>query len=150
MKAEGMRSVRLVVTTPAAPTGYLGQPAEFGLQDRAENLVPGERLPGDLVRFTIEVQVAPDAESHRVRFSSPYVHGPAGAKFLYLGWRYAGLSRAWIRRQKIPLAALTWDAIEAATGEPPTFAVEIVPIIERAATVPAAWGLIGPSADAQD
>ena len=141
MKDE-KRLVRLLIVTPPAPAEYQGQRADFGLQDRAENLAAGEPQPEGLLCFAIEVQAAPHPQSPGVRFSSPYVHGPAGAKFLYLGWRYAGMSRAWIRRQKIPLAAITWDAIDTATSEPPTFAVQIVPITERAATVPAVWSLV--------
>jgi len=44
-------------------------------------------------------------------FGGPFVHGPAGARFLYLSWRPRG--GVWIRRFKIPLAPMSWEQIAA-------------------------------------
>jgi len=50
-------------------------------------------------------------------FGGPFVHGPAGARFLYLSWRPRG--GVWIRRFKIPLAPMSWEQIAAGQAGAP-------------------------------
>jgi len=103
--------IRLVITCAAAPPAtHNGQATEFGLQDQQQILHPGTLLPEGVLRFACEVAV----KSHATGipdYGGPFVHGPVGARFLYLGWRPLG--GAWIRRFKIPLAPISWEHIAA-------------------------------------
>jgi len=95
--------------------------------------------PEGRLSFTLELEVSQDPATGRVRYHSPFVHGPAAARFLYLGWRYTDGQREWVRRQKLPLASITWEQVGAEIGAPRTFAVEVPSIVERCATVPVEW-----------
>lgn len=132
--------LRLRLNTSAPPsTAGDGRPAEFGLQDRAERLVAGLPGPEGRLTFALDLEVSQDPASGRVRFHSPFVHGPAAARFLYLSWRNCDGQREWVRRQKLPLASLTWERVQAAPGTPASFAAEVPAITERCATIPIEW-----------
>jgi hypothetical protein len=104
--------VRLRITCEAPPPAlYQDQPTEFGLQDKQQALHAGMRLPSGALRFDCEVAVKPHAATGAPDFIGPFVHGPAGARFLYLGWRPPG--GAWIKRFKIPLAPIGWQQVVA-------------------------------------
>jgi len=112
MSRQPVRTIRLRLTCANPPPAiHAGQATEFGILDKTGVLTPGMHLPGGALRFDIEVQVArrPDGSA---ACSGSYVHGPPGGRFLYLGWRPVG--GAWIRRTKVPLAAITWLLVEAA------------------------------------
>jgi Family of unknown function (DUF5990) len=104
--------IHLIVTCEAPPPDTLnGQPTEFGLQDKQQALHPGARQPDGSLRFSCEVAVRPQAATGAPDFGGPFVHGSAGGRFLYLGWRPPG--GAWIRRFKIPLTSIGWEQIAA-------------------------------------
>jgi hypothetical protein len=105
--------IRLQLTCEDPPlSNYDGQPTEFGLQDKQQALHAGVSQPDGAIRFACEVAVKPHATTSRPDFGGPFAHGPAGARFLYLGWRPPG--GAWIRRFKIPLTPISWEQIAAA------------------------------------
>jgi hypothetical protein len=105
--------VRLQITCLAPPPDtYEGQSTEFGVQDKQQMLHNGIVQPGGALIFVCEVNVKPHAGSGAPDYSGPLVHGPAGARFLYLGWRPIG--GAWIKRFKIPLAPISWQQLDAA------------------------------------
>ena len=105
--------IRLQITCAAPPPAiYDGQPTEFGLQDKQQALHPGVSQADGALRFSCEVAVKPHAATGVPDFGGPFVHGPAGARFLYLGWRPPG--GAWIRRFKIPLTPISWEQVAAA------------------------------------
>lgn len=131
--------LRLLMTSTRPPSAQNGRPTGFGLQDRAEHLTPGVALPDGRISFTLDLEVSQDPATGRVRFHSPFVHGPAAARFLYLGWRYTDGPREWVRRQKLPLASITWEQVGAQSGAPQTIAAEVPSIVERCATVPVEW-----------
>jgi Family of unknown function (DUF5990) len=102
--------VRLCIICEVPPSvTYAGQPAEFGLQDTRQNLHAGVAQPDGSLRFLCEVSVKPSQAGHAPDFGGPFVHGPRGARFLYLGLRDA--DSAWIRRLKVPLAGITWEQV---------------------------------------
>ncbi len=104
--------IQLQITCEAPPpTTYDGQSTEFGLQDNKQALYPGIQQPDGALRFDCEVTVKSHAAASAPDFGGPFVHGPAGARFLYLGWRPP--DGAWIKRFKIPLAPMSWGQIEA-------------------------------------
>jgi len=70
----------------------------------------------DGLRFTCAVTVQPAVKLPTPDFAGAFVHGPAGARFLYLGWRPPGGD--WIRRWKIPLPMLTWASVEGMRSRP--------------------------------
>jgi hypothetical protein len=118
------RALRLQLNTTSPPASACdGRLASFGLQDRSERLTPGEE--------------GQDPATGGARFHSPFVHGPAGARFLYLSWRYADGRPEWVRRQKIPLTALTWERIQAAGSA--GFSADVPCITERCATILVEW-----------
>jgi uncharacterized protein DUF5990 len=103
--------LRIICEQPP-PDTYAGQPTEFGLQDKQQALHPGSRLADGSLAFMCEVVVMkPHAGTGSPDFGGPFVHGPPGARFLYLGWRPPG--GAWIRRFKIPFTGIGWDQIAA-------------------------------------
>jgi hypothetical protein len=105
--------VRLQITCVAPPpAAHEGQPTEFGVQDKQQLLQPGIVQPDGALVFSCEVNVKPHASSGAPDFGGPFVHGPAGTRFLYLGWRPVG--GAWIKRFKIPLASINWEQLAAA------------------------------------
>jgi hypothetical protein len=103
--------IRLIACAVPPPATYNGQPTEFGLQDKQQILRPGTPLPDGALRFGCEVTVKPHTTTGAPDFGGPFVHGPAGARFLYLGWRQLGST--WIKRFKISLASISWEQIAA-------------------------------------
>lgn len=81
----------------------------FGLQDKTDALHGGERQPDGALRFTCPVTIHPRQGDAPPDCAGPFVHGPKGDRFLYLGWR--GANNRWIRRWKVPLGGLTWGLI---------------------------------------
>jgi hypothetical protein len=111
------RAVRLVLICQDPPPPEIdGRPAEFGLQDAHRTLHPGEVLADGAQRFELQVAVKAHAATGAPDFGSPFVHGPALGRFLYLGWRPIG-DELWTRRYKIPLAAITWQLLDRAGPE---------------------------------
>lgn len=145
MSHQPVQTMRLRLTCVyPPPASHNGQATEFGMLDRTGALTPGMRLPDGALRFDIEVQVARRSDGS-ANLGGSYVHGPPGGRFLYLGWRPIG--GAWIRRTKVPLAAITWPLVEAAGDG----TLDATVAGDRGATVPLliAWHapLHGPTAD---
>jgi hypothetical protein len=105
------------------PRTYGGAETTFGVQDKSRALHRGELLPDGGVRFVLNAQASPVEGRDEARLSGPFVHGPAGSKFLYLGWRPAhGPADGWTRRWKISLAGIPWTAIEQLRDDEPLIA----------------------------
>ena len=81
----------------------------FGLQDKTEALHLGVAQADGSLAFQAEVNVKPRQLHTDPDFGGPVVHGPKAARFLYLSLR--GPDDRWIKRIKIPLAAITWAQI---------------------------------------
>src|SRR5688500_4709479 len=108
--------IRLQITCEApSPAVFNGQPTEFGLQDKQQTLYPGELQPNGALCFGCEVTVKPHTTTGAPDFSGPFVHGPAGARFLYLSWRSS--AGTWIKRFKIPLGLIDWEQIAAGQAD---------------------------------
>ena len=86
---------------------------------RDELLEPAKRSPGALV-FDFLVNVSPAAVGKPPSLRGPYVHGPAGARFIYLnsGTRAGQADSPWNRRAKLPLVGITPAMIAAALRSP--------------------------------
>lgn len=103
----------VLVCRDAPPLEHEGRPMEFGIQDSRQVLHPGAPLPGGALRFDVDaaVKIRRDGTPD---LGGPFVHGPAGARFLYLGWRAIG-GATWTRRYKIPLAGIAPELLAAGT-----------------------------------
>ena len=113
MTANQMQTVRLRLICPAPPPPqHAGQPTEFGLQDKKQALHAGVAQIDHSIYFDCEIGLKRSPDSRAFDYAGVFVHGPVGARFLYLGWRVPGES--WIRRWKIPLAARAGEQIELA------------------------------------
>ncbi len=113
--AKQGETIRLRIICRTHPSGqHAESDTEFGLQDRQQHLVPGERHADGSLRYEVAVQIREGTAGTSPRFLGPYVHGTAAAPFLYLGWRESGAGQSlWIRRLKIPLVSLSWAQIRA-------------------------------------
>ena len=96
--------VRLICLVPP-PAQHERRATEFGLQDKAQELHPGDALADGALMFNCVVTITDAASA--ARFGGPFAHGKPGDQFLYLGWRPRDAERgAWIRRAKISLNAI--------------------------------------------
>ena len=80
---------------------------DFGLQKgkgNAYETVQKQRSEGKDLRFECSIGIK-KGKNNDVDFSGPFVQGPAGKRFLYIGiGTYAGQTNTpWARRLKIPL-----------------------------------------------
>lgn len=96
--------LRIVVVDPIAGVNY-------ALQRGKDEHVPPVREGV----FEFEVLCTED-----LRWGGPFVHGPAGGKFIYIGSGTHGGDRGscWTRRAKIPLSAINEDLIQAHFAQP--------------------------------
>jgi hypothetical protein len=103
------RVIRLRLICEAPPTA---PGLEFGLQDSSGAVEPGVPEPDGSLRFDAELRAVTTADGD-TRLRGPIVHGPTGARFLYLSCRSRATPNApWIFRLKVPLKDL--DPAEAA------------------------------------
>jgi len=94
-----------LVCSQQPPRVYDGLLTEFGLQDKQLVLHPGDLRPDGTTRFELSATARDGSDG--IRFSGPFVHGPADGKFLYLGWRpLDGPADGWIRRWKLSLTEI--------------------------------------------
>src|SRR5262249_43493454 len=109
-------NIRIVcLTTP--PEECEGQKTGFGVQDKSQKLLVGQRRTDGTLQFDVSLKAQKSGEAERPNFTGPYAHGTPQQRFLYLshgvpeneGWR-------WIRRIKVPLMGITWEQINAAAG----------------------------------
>lgn len=72
---------------------------------------------GDLL-FDLTIDVKGAGKSDTPQFGGPFVQGPAGEKFIYIGiGTFAGQPDSpWNRRLKIPLRNISWQMVNEATG----------------------------------
>lgn len=113
MTANQTQTVRLCLICPAPPPAeHTGQLTEFGMQDKKQILHVGIAQTDQSMHFVCEISVKQTRAPGAFDYAGLFVHGPVGARFLYLGWRVPGGD--WIRRWKIPLAALAGEQIELA------------------------------------
>jgi hypothetical protein len=89
---------------------------DFGLQKghgSSYEIVQKQRSKGKDLEFEFNVTVKPGATEPV--FAGPFVQGPSGEKFVYIGiGTYAGqIDTIWSRRLKIPLNLITWKMIKA-------------------------------------
>ena len=101
--------LRLICDHPP-PTEYGGQVAEFGWQDKKQQLYPGLILPDGSRQFDLTVQLK--ERDGQLDFAGGMVHGPPGKRFIYLSYRFAAANSPWIKRIKIPLSALTRERLQ--------------------------------------
>jgi hypothetical protein len=95
------------------------------------------------VQFDLDVRATFHAQTGTVRFTGPFVHGTPAEPFLYLSWGYEDAPGQWIRRQKIPLAAITFKQISQARRQGKNgFQAAVPPIMERSASVPVEWVML--------
>jgi hypothetical protein len=87
----------------------------FGLQDKSQQLTPGQSRPDGSLAFTATLKVKGTPGSQSPDFAGPYVHGTVQQRFLYLSLgTQQGSVWQWTRRIKVPLSGITWAHIEEA------------------------------------
>jgi len=71
---------------------------------------------GDLL-FDLTIDIKGAGKSDTPQFGGPFVQGPAGEKFIYIGiGTFAGQPDSpWNRRLKIPLRDISWQMVNEAT-----------------------------------
>jgi len=109
------RTVRLrVICAPMPPKVFWARTEiELAMQYLKE-LRPGVEHEDGSMQFECEVRVKRNPKNGNPNFLGPWVHGPAGARHLYLNWQGTeGHVRVQFGRMKIHLASITWEQIEA-------------------------------------
>lgn len=96
-------TLRLICHHPP-PAERNRQAAEFGLQDKKQQVHPGLILPDGSLQFDLAVQMK--EREGQPDFAGPWVQGPPGQRFIYLSYRLAAAGSPWIYRIKIPLTAI--------------------------------------------
>jgi uncharacterized protein DUF5990 len=118
MTKQEPASVRLrIVYDGTPPNVWDGGAKDFGVQDKANALHLGKPERGGRVVFDVEIELKPERTANPV-FVGDFAHGSPKERFLYLSWRNA--NGAYAQRLKLPLAGITWSAIEKAKGKPIT------------------------------
>ena len=103
---------RIVLESPPAGVDYALQKGHGS----ASETVQSQRSTGADLRFEFTVQMRPSGAA--ADFRGPFVQGPAGGRFVYIGiGQYAGQpDTPWSRRLKVPLTGMTADTIRRASG----------------------------------
>ncbi|HVW94796.1 MAG TPA: DUF5990 family protein [Mucilaginibacter sp.] len=105
--------ITLHITVQQPPAGFY-----YGLQKGSGSQFENEQVrlsAGVDLDFSLTVGVKTDAQTGLPRFGGPFVQGPAGGKFIYIGiGAYAGHESAWSGRLKIPLSGITAEMVAAA------------------------------------
>jgi len=84
----------------------------FGLQDKAQEIVPPTILADGRLAFDFSLDVKPGKAGQPV-FTGRFASGPVDDRFVYLSWR--AIERGdYINRVKTRLSNLTWEVIETA------------------------------------
>ena len=84
----------------------------FGLQDKAQEIVPPTILADGRLAFDFSLDVKPGKAGQPV-FTGRFASGPVDDRFVYLSWR--AIERGdYINRVKTRLSNLSWEVIETA------------------------------------
>jgi uncharacterized protein DUF5990 len=107
-------NVRIVcLSTP--PEQCEGRETVFGVQDKSQKLLAGQRRSDGALQFDFSLKAQKSAGMERPNWTGPYAHGTRQQRFLYLSQALQedeGL--LWVRRIKVPLTGITWEQIDAA------------------------------------
>jgi hypothetical protein len=115
-----------------------GNPTEFGLQDKTGALTAGRPLPDGTLAFDVAIHVSDDDPP---KFSGKHAHGTPGERFIYLSYRYVGVTSEWIKRIKVPLKSITAEQVRAIRNNPlTTLATHLDG--QLSATVPVVWRVV--------
>ena len=120
---------------PPEPVGV-----EVGIQTKRNEIIPGhQNAEGWIFETDIQIMRAVD----RIDFKGPTVHGPPGARFLYLSWkRQQDTPPLWVQRVKIPLSGAAELLEKAKMSENPILVVDITGRAPHDVT-PLCWSLTG-------
>lgn len=101
--APSERTIRISLVCEGPP---MAPSIEFGLQDRAGQLQPGEPGADGSLRFDAVIRAVTRSDGS-VTLLGDVVHGPPAGRFLYLSTRQAPTPHApWISRNKVPLTGV--------------------------------------------
>lgn len=115
-EAKTVLSIRLLCSSLPRIDDADG-PIRIGLQDRVQNVHRGRALPCGSTAFKCELLVKGTPFVAAPDFSGPCVHGPKGARFIYLSWKRPDhADTSWLWRVKIPLSRLDWEMINGCEG----------------------------------
>jgi hypothetical protein len=113
MEAEITLQIILVKPTPAVVFGL-----QKGSGSHYETVQKQMATSNDL-SFTCTIKVKGDRSKEELpKFSGSFVQGPTGNKFVYIdiGTCAGQPGTIWSRRLKIPLTGITWEDIDALSG----------------------------------
>lgn len=111
-------TVRLrIVYDGTPPNVWDGGAKDFGVQDKANVLHIGKTERDGRIVFDVSLELKPERTPTPV-FLGDFAHGSPKERFLYLSWR--NTNGAYAQRLKLPLAGITWRAIDKAKGNPLT------------------------------
>jgi hypothetical protein len=105
MPKRAMESIGIrLIYDGVGPVTWSGDPAAFGVQDKAGVLHLGAQGPDGTVVFNLTLQLKTQGSDAPV-FAGAFAHGSPTGRFLYLGWRNA--QGGFAQRLKIPLGSIT-------------------------------------------
>jgi hypothetical protein len=118
------RELRLKIVLRGAPSGV-----DFALQKgHGSDFAPVQVQRSAAQELTFECRVVLRGDARNPKLGGPFVHGPAGGKFLYLdSGAFAGQKDScWNRRLKIPLSGISPTLLKRAmAGNAPGLATQI-------------------------
>jgi hypothetical protein len=114
-KKAGSNEVRLrMIRDDDVPASHdLVEEYVFGLQDKNQQIFPGQRRADGKLIFDFTLQVKPGADPKHPVFTGPFASGPADDRFVYLSWRSVPRG-VYINRVKARLSAIKWTMVRAA------------------------------------
>jgi len=96
------------------PPEYDDDQIYFGLQDKSNDLKPGNVREDGALEFACELKAAHGEGTDMPNFTGSFTHGTPKERFLYLSYgTQAGGVWNWLKRIKIPLKGITWEQVEA-------------------------------------
>lgn len=111
-------NLRLRVTCAEMPPDRFHEydAVQLGIQQK-EAIHPGVLRGDGALCFECPVRARRDPATGLPNFLGPFVHGPRGARFLYLTWtgRRSG-EREMFRRMKIHLSGISWEEVTEAAA----------------------------------
>lgn len=106
---------RIVLEEP--PSGV-----DFALQKgkgTSYEIIQKQRSGSKELCFEFTARPAPGAKSGEMRLHGPFIQGPPGARFVYVGiGAFAGQTGGWSRRLKVPLNGVTAEMVSQVQKDP--------------------------------
>lgn len=89
------------------------EPIVVGMQDKDQQVYPGETQSDGSTVYHCELTVKRDKITQQPVFSGAFAQGAPVNRFLYVSWkRVKNTDNLWLQRIKVPLKDISWEMIE--------------------------------------